>query len=99
MDKKASLDELNSKVSTLESSIAEAKTAAAAAKTAADEAKTKAQEALDKAGQGGGVSADELAALKKALEDADKALQTEINKMASLEAVEKKIADLKTTLC
>ncbi|MEO4797749.1 hypothetical protein ABHZ39_19580 [Bacteroides uniformis] len=98
LDKKASLDELNSKVSTLESSIAEAKTAAAAAKTAADEAKTKAQEALDKAGQGGGVSADELAALKKALEDADKALQTEINKMASLEAVEKKIADLKTEL-
>ena len=49
LDKKASLDELNSKVSTLESSIAEAKTAAAAAKTAADEAKTKAQEALDKA--------------------------------------------------
>ncbi|WP_410489280.1 hypothetical protein [Bacteroides sp. AF26-10BH] len=41
LDKKASLDELNSKVSTLESSIAEAKTAAAAAKTAADEAKIK----------------------------------------------------------
>ena len=98
LDKKASLDELNSKVTALESSIAEAKTAAAAAKTAADEAKTKAQEALDKAGQGGGVSADELAALKKTLEDADKALQTQINKMASLEAVEKKIADLKTEL-
>jgi len=97
LDKKASLEELNSKVSTLEASIAEAKTAADAAKTTAEEAKTKAQEALDKAGQGG-VSADELAALKKALEDADTALQTQIDKMASLEAVEKKIADLKTEL-
>lgn len=65
LDKKASLEELNSKVTALESSVAEAKTAATVAKTAAEEAKNKAQEALDKAGQGGGVSASELAALKK----------------------------------
>ena len=49
LDKKASLDELNSKVSALETSIAEAKTEASNAKTAA-------QEALDKAGQGGASS-------------------------------------------
>ena len=67
LDKKASLDELNSKVSTLETSIAEAKTEASNAKTAA-------QEALDKAGQGG-ASSEDIAALKKALEDADAALQ------------------------
>ena len=53
LDKKASLEELNSKVTALESSVAEAKTAATVAKTAAEEAKNKAQEALDKAGQGG----------------------------------------------
>ncbi|WP_455608624.1 hypothetical protein [Bacteroides rodentium] len=98
LDKKASLEELNSKVTALESSVAEAKTAATAAKTAAEEAKNKAQEALDKAGQGGGVSASELAALKKALEDADASLQTQINKMASLDAVNQKIADLKKEL-
>lgn len=98
LDKKASLEDLNSKVTALESAVTEAKTAAAAAKTAAEEAKNKAQEALDKAGQGGGVSASELAALKKTLEDADASLQTQINKMASLDAVNQKIADLKKEL-
>ena len=56
LDKKASLDELNSKVSALETSIAEAKTEASNAKTAAQEALDKAKEALDKAGQGGASS-------------------------------------------
>ena len=90
LDKKASLDELNSKVSALETSIAEAKTEASNAKTAA-------QEALDKAGQGG-ASSEDIAALKKALEDADAALQKQIDKLASLDAVDKKIADLKAEL-
>ncbi len=65
LDKKASLDELNSKVSALETSIAEAKTEASNAKTAAQEALDKAKEALDKAGQGGS-SSEEIAALKAA---------------------------------
>ena len=97
LDKKASLDELNSKVSTLETSIAEAKTEASNAKTAAQEALDKAKEALDKAGQGG-ASSEDIAALKKALEDADAALQKQIDKLASLDAVDKKIADLKAEL-
>ena len=66
LDKKASLDELNSKVSALEAAINGAKTDATAAKTKAEEALTKAQEALDKAGQGG--SSAEIEALKAALE-------------------------------
>ena len=69
LDKKASLDELNSKVSALEASINGAKTEATNAKTKAEEALTKAQEALDKAGQGGSSSA-EIEALEKALEKA-----------------------------
>ena len=68
LDKKASLDELNSKVSALEAAINGAKTDATAAKTKAEEALTKAQEALDKAGQGG--SSAEIEALKAALEKA-----------------------------
>lgn len=98
LDKKASLEDLKAQVATLESSVAEAKNAATAAKTAAEEAKTKAQEALDKAGQGSGVDAGELAALKKSLEDADNALQAQIDKLASLDAVDDKIAALKKEL-
>ena len=97
LDKKASLDELNSKVSALETSIAEAKTEASNAKTAAQEALDKAKEALDKAGQGGS-SSEEIAALKAALEKAQADLQKQIDKMASLETVDKKIADLKKEL-
>ena len=85
LDKKASLEELTAKVSTLETAINDAK-------TAANEAKGKAQEALDKAGSAeGGVSDDDLKALKKELQD-------QIDKLASLEAVETKIADLKKSL-
>ena len=85
LDKKASLEELTAKVSTLETAINDAK-------TAANEAKDKAQEALDKAGSAeGGVSDDDLKALKKELQD-------QIDKLSSLEAVETKIADLKKSL-
>ena len=85
LGKKASLEELAAKVSTLETAVNDAK-------TAANEAKDKAQEALDKAGSAeGGVSDDDLKALKKELQD-------QIDKLASLEAVETKIADLKKSL-
>jgi hypothetical protein len=85
LDKKASLEDLNAKVSTLQTAVDEAK-------TAAKEAKDKAQEALDKAGSAeGGVSDDDLKDLKKELQD-------QIDKLASLDAVDKKIASLKDEL-
>ena len=85
LDKKASLEELTAKVSTLETAINDAK-------TAANEAKGKAQEALDKAGSAeGGVSDDDLKALKKELQD-------QIDKLASLDIVNQKIAALKEEL-
>lgn len=93
LDKKASLDELNSKVSALEAAINGAKTDATAAKTKAEEALTKAQEALDKAGQGG--SSAEIEALKAALEKAQSDLQKQIDKLASLDDVTAKVAALK----
>lgn len=97
MNQKASIDELNSKVGTLESAVNGAKTEATNAKTAAEAAKKVAEEALAKAGQGG-VSAAELAALKKAVEDADAELKAQIEKLASLDAVDKKIEALKEEL-
>lgn len=97
LDKKASLDELNSKVSALEASINGAKTEATNAKTKAEEALTKAQEALDKAGQGGSSSA-EIEALEKALEKAQSDLQKQIDKLASLDDVTAKVAALKKEL-
>ena len=85
IDKKASLEEMNSKISQLETAIAEAK-------TAAQEAKDKAQQALDAAQSGeGSVSEEDLTALKNEL-------QTQIDKLASLEEVNSKIAALKTEL-
>ena len=90
LDKKASLDELNSKVSALEAAINGAKTDATAAKTKAEEALTKAQEALDKAGQGG--SSAEIEALKAALEKAQSDLQKQIDKLASLDDVTAEVA-------
>ena len=85
LDKKASLEDLNAKVSTLQTAVDEAK-------TAAKEAKDKAQEALDKAGSAeGGVSDDDLKDLKKELQD-------QIDKLASLDAVDRKIASLKDEL-
>ncbi|TGX99549.1 hypothetical protein [Bacteroides muris (ex Afrizal et al. 2022)] len=85
LDKKASLEELAAKVSTLETAVNDAK-------TAANEAKDKAQEALDKAGSAeGGVSDDDLKALKKELQD-------QIDKLASLATVDAKIKELKESL-
>ena len=85
LGKKASLEELAAKVSTLETAVNDAK-------TAANEAKDKAQEALDKAGSAeGGVSDDDLKALKKELQD-------QIDKLASLDIVNQKIAALKEEL-
>ena len=82
LNKKASLEELTQKVSTMESSVADAK-------KAAEEAKAKAEEALKKAEEGGsnsGVTESDLENLKKEI-------QTQIDKLASLESVDKKISD------
>ncbi|WP_289867053.1 hypothetical protein, partial [uncultured Bacteroides sp.] len=85
LDKKASIDDLNAKVATLQAAVDEAK-------NAANEAKAKAQEALDKAGSAeGGVSDDDLKALKKELQD-------QIDKLASLATVDAKIKELKESL-
>ncbi len=75
--RKLHLKELAAKVSTLETAVNDAK-------TAANEAKDKAQEALDKASSAeGGVSDDDLEALKKELQD-------QIDKLASLDIVNQK---------
>ena len=87
LNKKASLEELTQKVSTMESSVADAK-------KAAEEAKAKAEEALKKAEEGGsnsGVTESDLENLKKEI-------QTQIDKLASLESVDKKISALKEEL-
>ena len=71
-------ERFHAKVTTLQTAVDEAK-------SAANEAKNKAQEALDKANSTeGGVSEADLTALKKELEK-------QIEKLASLEAVETKI--------
>ncbi|EPT32823.1 PspA/IM30 family protein [Phocaeicola abscessus] len=82
IDKKASAEELTSKVTALETSIA-------SAKTEASEAKTKAQEALDAAGKA--ASGEDLTKLKKELQD-------QIDKLATVESVEKEIAALKAQI-
>ena len=85
LGKKASLEELAATAYALETAVNDAK-------TAANEAKDKAQEALDKAGSAeGGVSDDDLKALKKELQD-------QIDKLASLDIVNQKIAALKEEL-
>lgn len=84
LDKKASIEELNSKVATLQAAIDEAK-------ATANEAKTKAEEALASAGGEGGVSEADLKA-------AEAKLQAQIDKLASLEVVDQKIAALKEEL-
>lgn len=97
MDKKASLEQLNSQVATLTASLTEAKSEATAAKTAAEAAKADAKKALEAAGTGGATAA-ELAALKDAYEKADKALQAQIDKLATLEKLSQEIAALKTEM-
>lgn len=99
MDKKASLEQLTAQVTTLQTSISEAKSEATAAKTAAEAAKADAKKALEAAtASTGGVTAAELAALKDAYEKADKALQEQIDKLATLEKLSQEIAALKTEM-
>lgn len=99
MDKKASLEQLKAQVATLTASLTEAKSEATAAKTAAEAAKTDAKKALEAAtASTGGVTAAELAALKNAYEKADKALQEQIDKLATLEKLSQEIAALKTEM-
>lgn len=92
IDKKASLEDLNAKVATLQTAVNEAKTSANEAKAKAQEAFEKAKEALN---AGGGA---DLAALKKAMEEADALLKAEIKKLVSLEEMDSKIAALKKEL-
>ncbi|RHC02262.1 hypothetical protein [Bacteroides uniformis] len=84
LDKKATAEDLNSKVSALESEIA-------AAKSSAEDAAKKAQEALDKATGAGTVTDADLEALKTDLE-------AKIAKLAALKDVEEQIANLKSEL-
>lgn len=99
MDKKASLEQLKAQVATLTASLTEAKSEATAAKTAAEAAKAEAKKALEAAtASTGGVTAAELAALKDAYEKADKALQEQIDKLATLEKLSQEIAALKTEM-
>ncbi|AVM52577.1 hypothetical protein JN06_01558 [Bacteroides zoogleoformans] len=96
VDKKASLEQLTAQVTTLQNSINDAKSEATAAKTAAETAKTEAKKALDKANANqGGVTAAELAALKEALEKADKDLKAQIDKLATLEKLSAEVTALK----
>ena len=86
LDKKASLEELQSKITALQQDVN-------AAKAAAQDALDKAQDAADKADAAGSgdVTSAELQALKNEL-------QTQIDKLASLEEVEKKLEALEEKL-
>ena len=86
LDKKASLEELQSKITALQQDVN-------AAKAAAQEALDKAQDAADKADAAGSgdVTSAELQALKNEL-------QAQIDKLASLEEVEKKLEALEEKL-
>ena len=96
LNKKASIDELTSKVAALQTSVDAARSEATTAKTEAAAAVTKAEAAL-KAAQEGGGGVDE-AALANAVKDAKDALQAQIDKLASLDAVDTKIAALEEKL-
>ena len=107
IDKKASVEELQSKIAALQQDVSAAKTAAEDAKNKAQEALNEAQKAADKAqdaadkaqdaldkasGAGSGdVTSAELQALKNEL-------QAQIDKLASLEEVEKKLNALEEKL-
>lgn len=90
LNQKASLEDLNAKVEQLNTAVSEAK-------TTAQEALDKAQEALDKANQGGteGVSEDEMNA---AIEAAKAEIEKQMEKLAKLEDVEAKLAEMQKTL-
>lgn len=84
LDKKATAEDLNSKVSALQGDIA-------AAKSSADDAVKKAQEALEKASASGTVTESDLDKLKSDLE-------AKMDKLAALTDVETKINNLKSEL-
>ena len=88
LNKKASLEEMTQKLSTMETAVADAK-------KIAEEAKAKAEEALKKAEEGGSGSGE---VTSTDLENLKKELQAQISKLASLESVDKKIAALKEEL-
>ena len=90
LNQKASLEDLNDKVKQLNTAVSEAK-------TTAQEALDKAKEALDKANQGGteGVSEDEMNA---AIEAAKAEIEKQMEKLAKLEDVEAKLAEMQKTL-
>ncbi len=90
LNQKASLEDLNAKVEQLNRAVSEAK-------TTAQEALDKAKEALDKANQGGteGVSEDEMNA---AIEAAKAEIEKQMEKLAKLEDVEAKLAEMQKTL-
>ena len=96
LDKKASLEELSAKVTTLESSISAAKTQADKAIADAEKAYDEAEKAYKEAQ--GKATAAELAALKTAYEAADTKLNEELAKKASLTEVETKVSALKAEL-
>ncbi len=87
IDKKASIEELTAKVNELQTAINEAK-------ATAEEAKATAQEALDKANAGSG----EGSVTEQELADLEKKLQDQIDKLASLEEVDKKLAAMEEKL-
>ena len=93
LDKKASLEELQSKITALQQDVNAAKVAAQEALDKAQEALAKAQDAADKANAAGSgdVTSSELQALKNEL-------QAQIDKLASLEEVEKKLEALEEKL-
>ena len=93
IDKKASLEELTQKLTAMESSVSAAKSTAETAKTTAEEALAKAEEALANTGGSGtgDVTQADLANLKKEIE-------AQISKLASLDAVDQKIAAMKEEL-
>ena len=95
LNKKASLEEMTQKLSTMETAVADAKKIAEEAKAKAEEALKKAEEALKKAEEGGSGSGE---VTSTDLENLKKELQAQISKLASLESVDKKIAALKEEL-
>lgn len=96
LDKKASLEETQKSLDELKTNVQAATDEAQAAAEKAQEALDEAKKALEQAGQAGsGVTSEDL---QKAVEDAEKKLQAEIDKKASLDDVSKEIGEMETTL-
>lgn len=106
LNQKASIDDLNAKVTAMQTSVEAAKQEAATAKSEAEKALEEAEKALKKAEEAGNattpttpeVTQAELDALKEKIDKLKKELQTQIDKLASLEVVEQKIAAMKNEL-